>query len=168
MEASDELLTIAELAIGLAGFSGVAVVFRGREGLRIVDRYRFMSVLSVSLSVLVLAFVPFGFHHAGQVGPALWMGSSAIMVVFWFSSAWLLGVRFRPDFSAVDEQLPKQVEFVIWGLGTLNLVLAVANLSGWPMQSGALFYLAALVSWLVVAAFLFAFLVLFGANTNKE
>ena len=164
MEASDELLTIAELAIGLAGFSGVAVVFRGREGLRAVDRFRFIALFSTSLSVLVLAFVPFGFHHAGQVGPELWMGSSAVMVVFWFSSAWFLGVRFRPDFSAVDERLPKQVEVVIYGLGTLNLLLAVTNLVGWPMKSGALFYLAALISWLVVAAFLFAFLVIYGAN----
>ena len=98
-----------------------------------------MSVLSTSLIVLVLAFVPFGFHHAGQVGPALWMGSSAIMLAFWVASAWLLGVRFRPDFSAVDERLPMQVEFIIWGLGTLNLLLTVANIVGWPMKTGALF-----------------------------
>ena len=167
MEASDELLTIAELAIGLAGFSGVAVAFRGRAGLRATDRFRFLSVLSTSLTVLVLAFVPFGFHHAGQVGPALWMGSSAIMLAFWALSAWLLGVRFRPDFS-VDENLPMQVEFIIWGLGALNLLLAVANIVGWPINTGAFLYLVALVSWLVVAGFLFAFLVLYGANTDEE
>ncbi len=65
MEASDELLTIAELAVGLAGFSGVVVVFRGQGGLRLVDRFRFLSVLSQALTVLVLAFVPFGFRHGG-------------------------------------------------------------------------------------------------------
>ena len=164
MEASDELLTIAELAIGLAGFSGIAVVFRGREGLREVDRFRFIALFSTSISVLVLAFVPFGFYHAGQTGPELWKGSSAVLLVFWFSTAWLLAVRFRPDFSAADERLPIQLEVVIWGLGTLNLLLALANLIGWPMESGVLFYLVALISYLVIAAFLFAFLVIYGSN----
>ena len=168
MEASDELLTIAELAIGLAGFSGVVVVFRGQGGLRLVDRFRFLSVLSQALTVLVLAFVPFGFHYAGQSGQALWMGSSAVMVVFLLSSAWLLGIRFRPDFSVQDEQLPKSVEAVIWCVSTLNLLLAVANLVGWPLRSGVLFYLAALISWLLVAGFLFATLVIYGASTDKE
>jgi hypothetical protein len=168
MEASDELLTIAELAIGLAGFSGVAVVFRGQGGLRLVDRFRFLAVLSQSLAVLILAFVPFGFHHAGQTGQALWMGSSAVMVVFWLLAAWILGFRFRPDFSVQDEQLPKSVEAAIWCIATLNLLLAVANLVGWPLRSGALFYLAALICWLMITGFLFATLVLYGASADKD
>jgi hypothetical protein len=34
MEAREELLTIAEIAVGLAGFSGVVVAFLQRGGLR--------------------------------------------------------------------------------------------------------------------------------------
>ena len=163
MEASDELLTIAELAIGLAGFSGVAVAFTRRGGLRPVDRFRFIALFSQALSIVVLAFVPIGFHHAGQVGPALWMGSSAVMLVLGVSAAWLLGVRFRPAFPA-DEQFSRQLSTVTYGLPILNLFLQLANLVGWPMESGALLYLAGLILHLVTAALLFAFLVLFGAR----
>ncbi len=45
MEASDELLTIAELAVGLAGFSGVVVAFTRQGELSLTDRYRFIGLL---------------------------------------------------------------------------------------------------------------------------
>jgi len=53
-------------------------------------------------------------------------------------------------------------------VATLNLLLAVANLVGWPLRSGVLFYLAALISWLLIVGFLFANLVIYGASTDKE
>ena len=157
------MLTIAEMAIGLAGFSGVAVAFTRRGGFRQTDRFRFIALFSQALSVVVLAFVPIGFHHAGQVGPALWMGSSAVMLVVWVSSFWLLGVRFRPEFPA-DEQFSKQLSAVTYSPPILNVSLQVANLVGWPMESGALLYLAGLILYLMTAALLFAFLFLFGAK----
>ena len=77
MEASEELLTIAELAIGLAGFSGVVVAFNRGGGLRPTDSFRFIALFCSALSVLVVAFVPFGFHYAGQAGPALVLGNGS-------------------------------------------------------------------------------------------
>jgi hypothetical protein len=163
MEASEELLTIAELAIGLAGFSGIVVAFNRGRGLRHVDRFRFIALFSTALSALVLAFVPFGFHHAGQAGPALWMGSSAVALVFWVSSVLLLAIRFRPEFPA-DEQLSIWVTAPLYGLASLNPISQIANFMGWPMESGPLLYLAGLILWLVASSFLFALLVLLGAS----
>ena len=163
MEASGELLTIAELAIGLAGFSGVVVAFTRGKGLRPTDRYRFIALFSLAISALVLAFVPFGFHHAGQAGSALWMRSSVVMLAFWVSVFLLLGVRFRPEFSA-DEQISNWLSAPLWGLSLLTPLLQVANLIGWPMESGPLLYLSGLILWLVTSSFFFALLVLFGAR----
>ena len=141
MEASDELLTIAELAIGLAGFSGVVVAFTQRGALRQTDLFRFIALFSLALAALVLAFVPFGFHHAGQSGTAIWRGSSAIMLVFTICSFWLLGVRFSPEFPA-DEQLSRPVSVLVYGPALLSVVFQGANLVGWPMEPGPLLYLA--------------------------
>lgn len=163
MEASDELLTIAELAIGLAGFSGVVVAFTQRGELRAADRYRFIALFSQALSVVFLAFVPLGFHHAGQVAPTVWTASSAVMLLVWVFTAWLLRVRLMPEFSD-DERLPKYSVGVIWGIGILNPLLQSANVIGWPMGSGPLLYLAGLILWLSVTAFFFASLVLYRAK----
>ena len=163
MEASEELLTIAELAIGLAGFSGVVVAFNRGGGLRPTDRFRFIALFTSALSVLVVAFVPFGFHHAGQTGRVLWMGSSAVQLVSWLAIFLVLGIRFRPEFDT-DEQLSNWVSVPLYGLSSLIPILQFANLMGWPMEPGPLLYLAGLILWLVSTCFLFALLVVFGAR----
>ena len=163
MEASEELLTIAELGIGLAGFSGVVVAFNRGGGLRSSDRFRFIGLFSSAISVVIVAFVPFGFHHAGQTGHALWMGSSAVQLACWISIFLLLGIRFRPQFDA-DEQLSSWVSVPLYVLSALIPILQFANLMGWPMEPGPLLYLAGLILWLVSTSFLFALLVVFGAR----
>ena len=164
MEASDELLTIAELAIGLAGFSGVVVAFVYRGELLPTDRYRFIGLFTQALTVALLSFVPFSFYHAGQVGAAIWRASSGVAVFFWLFNAWLIAARLpRFDFSS-QEALPRYAEGTLWTLGIVNLLLQLANLAGWPMAPGPLFYLIGLVLWFAIAAFFFASLVLYRAR----
>ncbi len=162
MEASDELLTIAELAIGIAGFSGIVVAFSHRRGLRETDRWRFITLFLLAMLALILAFVPFGFHHAGQAGPALWKGSSAVMLVFSIGVTWFVLARV-PEFP-IEQQLSKPFSAAIWGTAILRNSLEVANVVGWPLESGALLYLVSLILWLVMAAVMFASLVIFGAT----
>ncbi len=162
MEASDELLTIAELAIGLAGFSGIVVAFSHRKGLRENDRFRFITLFLIAMLALILAFVPFGFHHAGQAGPALWKGSSAVMLVFSIGITWFV-LAHLPDFP-VDQKVPKPVLAVTWGTAILRNLIEVANIIGWPLESGPLLYPVALILWLMMAAVMFAFLVIFGGR----
>ena len=159
MEASDELLTIAELAIGLAGFSGVVAAFTHRGGFGPTDRYRFVGLFSQALTVSLLAFVPFGFHHAGQVGEVIWRGSSAVAVLLWVLNAWLIGSRL-PEFSP-EEALPRLVTGAFLALPIVNLLFQLANVGGWPLAPSALFYLCGLVLWLGIAALFFAVLVLY-------
>jgi hypothetical protein len=160
VEASDVLLTIAEMAIGLAGFSGVVLAFTYQGRLRPTDRYRFVGLFTQALTVALLCLVPFGFHHAGEVGTAIWRGSSAGAVLFWLFGAWLTAVRLFPEFSP-EEELPRYGLGTVWSLGIVNLLLQLANVVGWPIAPGPLFYLIGLVLWFAVAAFFFATLVLY-------
>lgn len=82
MEAADELLTLAELAIGLAGFSGVVVAFAHQGELTPLDRWRFAGLLSLSMGAAVAAFVPSIFHHLGFSGAPLWRASSLTFLAF--------------------------------------------------------------------------------------
>lgn len=160
IEASDELLTISELAIGLAGFAGVVVAFADRGELRQSDRYRFIGLFSQALTVALLSFVPFGFHHAGQVGGAIWRASSGVAIVFFLFHAWLIGVRVRPEFSSA-EAVPRFAAPTLSTLAMINLLLQLMNLAGWPLAPGPLLYLIGLLLWLTVPAFFFATLVLY-------
>ncbi len=160
MEESDELLTIAELAVGLAGIGGLVVAFTRQGRLSAIDRFRFIVLFSQALFVAVLAFVPFGFHHAGRAGPALWSASSGVMVVLWVCSAWWVGVHLRPDSFSPEEDLPKSLFVALVGPATFSLLLQIANFVGWPMESGVLSYLVGLLLWLSAPALVFASLVL--------
>ena len=164
MEGSDELLTIAELAVGLASIAGLVVAFTRHGRLLPTDRFRFISLFSQALYVAILAFVPFGFHHVGKIGPALWSASSGVMVVLWVFTAWWMGVHLRPDFFAPEEELPKSFVVALLGPPTFNLLLQIANFVGWPTEPGVFSYLVGLLIWLSVPALLFAALILYRAE----
>ena len=159
MEGSDELLTIAELAVGLAGIAGLIVAFTRHGKLLPIDRFRFIVLFSQALFVAVLAFVPFGFHHAGRAGPALWSPSSGIMVVLMVCTALWLPVHLRPSFSP-EERPPKWFYVTLYCPATFNLLLQIANFVGWPIESGVLSYMVGLLLWLSAPAIVFASLVL--------
>ncbi len=160
MEASDELLTIAELAVGLAGFAGLVVAFTHRGGLHATDRYRFIVLFSLALFAALLSFVPFGFHHAGWLPPNLWRASSGVMLTSTVFTGFWLGIYLRPDFSP-EENPPKALNALLYLLPMINLLLQVANLVGWPTKPGALAYVAGLILWLSLPAVVFALLILY-------
>jgi len=161
MDAVDELLTITELAIGLAGFSGVVVAFTRREGLRQDDRYYFVALLSSTFSAVLLAFVPVVLHHVGFAGSALWKGSSAVMLIVWVILNATMLVRAR---RITWNPIGKSFGNAQFGLTLAALSSTIANLVGWPMESGAALYLVGLVLWLASAGMVFALLVLVGAQ----
>ncbi len=162
MDASDELLTLAELSIGLAVFSGVVVAFSRGAGLHERDRFFFISLLSVTLSGFFLAFVPFGFHHAGVAGPVAWKGSSLIMLAIAGGVGWALVTRIPSD---LGHNVMGGLGYVVsWGLPAFIFAFQLANITAWPMESGALLYVAGLVFWMLIAGMNFVYLVLFGAS----
>ena len=85
MEASDELLTIAELAIGIAGFSGIIAAFLQGGGLHPFDRFRFVNLFITVFAALVLAFLPLLLDGFISPEEKLWRISSGAMIgVWWF------------------------------------------------------------------------------------
>ena len=164
MRATDELLTIAELAIALAGFSAVVVAFTHRGSLRDAERFYFAALLATAGSAVLLSFVPFLFSHAGFLGPSLWLRASVAMILVWIL---LLGSTVASSYRAglwTSQPLGPFAGTVMGIVPALILPLQIANVVGWPMDSGPLLYLASLVLWLATAGMLFAFLVLVGAD----
>ena len=80
MEHAAILQSLAELSVGVLGFSGVVAVL-GRRSVgewTHADRIRFFAMIRLSVSVLVLAVLPFPFRSAGLTDEQTWAWCSSI------------------------------------------------------------------------------------------
>ena len=71
---SEMLLTIAELALGLAGFSGVVVGIQGARAGRLSrqDAFGLLHILSSSGAAMLFSLLPFALHEAGLSEAMAW------------------------------------------------------------------------------------------------
>jgi hypothetical protein len=165
IEAVDGLLTVAELAIGLAGFSAVVVTFKRKDGFREAERYLFMTLLTVAFACSLVAFVPFALYHAGLTGPKLWASSSAVYIFIWcVATAFAAAAVMRTPGLVHSNYVGRTSTFMAWLTALVNPLLQVANIIGWPMSSGVFLYVVGLMLWLATAVLLFANLVMAGAR----
>ncbi len=82
MEHSDTLLTIAELAVALAGFASLVSVIGGRrnETLRVVASLRLRLMLEVALRNAAFAVLPLPFLQLAPSDPMVWRISSGLYI----------------------------------------------------------------------------------------
>jgi hypothetical protein len=83
MQAADFLLSVAEISVAFAGFSGiVAVIGRRATGeWSTGDVLRFWQMIEVSLLALIFSLVPFGFHYLGLSESDVWAASSGLLAL---------------------------------------------------------------------------------------
>jgi hypothetical protein len=81
VEGSEELSLLAEIAVALAGFSGIVVAIQSRDRAHPWDTYRAAALLITGFSMLVEALLPSAIHSFGVAGPNLWRLSSVLCVL---------------------------------------------------------------------------------------
>lgn len=96
MEIQESLTTIAEIAVALAGFSGLVVVLRKNNGpLNAIEKYRMAVLLATAFGAMFLALLPATLRQLGFSGDVLWRMSSGILTAFSliFLLAWIFSSR---------------------------------------------------------------------------
>ncbi len=90
VDSSDFFLTLGEIAVTLAGFSSVVVVFNRRESGKweLADIARLRGMLGSSLGAAFFSVLPVGIHRAGALEATAWSVSSFGL------SCWLMFVLF--------------------------------------------------------------------------
>jgi hypothetical protein len=131
VQGGEALSTIAEVGLGLAGFTGILVALgRSTETSSRPAVLRLLLLLVSSLGAVFLALLPFALHESGVGSAACWRLSSALLAVFTSISLASLGYRIhrhREEFG----QLFSGTVFVVVGTGSLVIVaLQVANIAG--------------------------------------
>jgi hypothetical protein len=138
----DSLPVIAEISIGLVGFTAVVAVLRRPD-----DLFSSLLLLGYSSATLILALLPFLFTAMGAEPEGRWQLSSGAMFLCSLAGfAPYLQIRAA---LAADSLAPKSRSIAIVVLGLLNAALQLANVFGmfgvprfWPFLLGLLWYLA--------------------------
>lgn len=161
MEGSDGLDTIAEIAIALAGFSGIVVAFIHRKGqMQPLDRLRLGVLLVAAFGAVFLAMLPFALFHLGFSGPTLWAVASGFHAVVASLVIAGMAIVIRRFFATYREIFNLLVIIPILCLYTADVVLQVMNLSGLGWNPGVGAYFVGLL-WLVSHAALQFFRIIF-------
>ncbi|MCP5060020.1 MAG: hypothetical protein GY937_25235 [bacterium] len=168
MDARDELLTIAEIAIGIAGFSGVVAAFLQRDGLHPLDRVRFLNIFATAFITLVLAFVPIAISQVVTEPDRIWSYSSAALIVISVSNSIVAFVWFVP---VVRAHLESQANIPLAMLVVptcFSLVVQFLNSGGWVWEPGFLAYLFGLFVYIYAAGLMFVYAVLFRPEDSSD
>ena len=125
MEHSDTLLTIAEIAIALAGFASlISVIGRRSSGTaRETGSVRLRLMLEVSFRNAAFALLPLPFVEIAPSDPMLWRIFSGLYVV---ATTIHVAIRLRKD-DAHDQRLLALPSLVLFGI---TVAASVANVFG--------------------------------------
>jgi hypothetical protein len=148
MQNADALLTIAEISIAFAGFTSIAVLFRGRSSRWLQqDAFRFQAMLATSFSALLFSALPIVVHSYGTTESASWGISSAALLVAIVVGGFLSGRAVRrlaeqPDFSLLITLITWVGGFFAGMLLSLNILAVSFNREPGPYLTALLWLLA--------------------------
>jgi hypothetical protein len=148
MEHAGILQSLAELSVGVLGFSGVVAVLGRRSAgeWTVVDRVRFFAMVRLTVSVLVLAVLPFPFHSAGLTDALTWAWCSsiaALVVVLNFVVAYFDGGLSRAAY--VGPATSKGAIVYTFTSPIAALILFVMNATGIGLERSFTPYLVGIL-----------------------
>ncbi len=158
MTGSTLLLTLAQLSLVLAGFTGVVVAFRqrGLETWPEHEQVRFRYMLELAAYSILFELLPFLLHHLGLAETTAWAVCSALLAL-WFVTRIVQTLRIDPE---VRRRLDR-FWFLLYQWGSaLFALLAAGNALALAGPPGLGLYLAGLGWMLFYSASLYVRLVL--------
>ena len=157
MNEIDTLMTCAELALALAGFSGIIVVLsRSTAREDSLERLRLTGLLTTAVGALLLALTPVALSYLQLEPDTIWRASSALMATYVAIGLSALVPRALGD-PETRARLP--LFLVIWGVWGAMAVLQLANATFLPNETRFGVYFAGL-AWTLVGGGIFFCLVL--------
>jgi hypothetical protein len=170
MDALDTLQTLADIGLGIAGFSGIVAVFiRKAGGDGELAAFRVANLLVFSFSGLFLAVAPTGLALSGIEDESLWRVSSGVFVIVSLMMVWD-ATRRRDRLSSDSREI---ILRHVWYM-RLNywpslacMGVAMLNCAGWPADPSPAVYFWCVLWILSLAAITFARTV-FGPRHSNE
>lgn len=166
IEGGEVLLTMAEVATGLAGFSGVVTAFSRTRDFPPEDRVRFLMLVGGTFFVILMAFVPFLLELAGLSLSGTWRWSSAIWLIG-FALCMPLVRAGRRIIMRQGRPAPAWSLLTIWAVSITAVLVQLGNVLSWPYAPGPVPFLLGLVAGLMGSGAIFVYLVLIRPETHE-
>jgi hypothetical protein len=150
MEYSGTLLTIAELAVALAGFASLVSVIGRRQDAtsRALDSRRLRAMLEVALHNAAFALVPLPFLQVAPSNPILWRLASGLQLL-------TIVAHIVSSLRRARSYEGGWILISTWMLTSISVLTNLANILGLGGSNAFSLYLASLILGLGVAALLF-------------
>jgi hypothetical protein len=157
MEGSEYLLTCAEVAVALAGFSALVVAVGGRDESSIESLSRGLvgTIIERSLFAVFFSLVPVLLAGLNVAPAQLWFLCSASLAAYIVSLAWRSAATRRQQVPGMSEFLTGRAFAILMVLGLLVLLLQVAHAFGLGLRQNVWWYLVGLTWLLLSAAYMF-------------
>jgi len=156
MTGAEIFTTIAQLAVGVTGFSGIVIAFNRHPGrLSDFEAFRILILFTNSLAAMFLSLIPFALHYMNWSDIAVWRIGNTSVAVFEFVFVTIL-VRLSLRFLRQHRELFNL--FLLSFFVTGHLVNGVAQLFsalGWIDLPALSIYLFGLLWLLFHSAFQF-------------
>ena len=163
------LSIIIEFSVGLAGFSGIVIIFAASPaGWNAADKYRISNLLCCSLSAGLVAFIPIGLLHSSLDPQIVWGISSLILGCASIVVLVIVLGRKRQLNTEEASVLNPYLGVIFTGGIALSTPIQFANALGLLAGSGFLYLYFGLVWLLVVAGVQFYRIVFFRRITKNN
>ena len=162
------LSILAEIAVGLAGFSSIVVAFRRGSAHAPWSRgdvFRFQDMLESSLVAALFAILPAALAGLGLDAPNLWTIVSALFFIFVVFNT-IRRIRQMSSLPAGTLNNPLLVFFLIMLLAVAAVQLL--NVLGWLVPKGPGPYLFGVTWYTIYAGFMFYRLMILPIPTQPE
>jgi len=119
MNSSDALTTIADIAIALAGFTGLIAVFRSAGNWTSQELARLTTIIAACFACLIAALLPFGLMHFSSSATVVWGIPLAVFAALHLALVGYLAAeyraqRFRPSGMLSHVILTADAVFAVW------------------------------------------------------
>lgn len=159
------LQTHAEVAIALAGFASVVAALS--RPLDAFARQRFLSLLALSLIQVLGCLLPLWCLHFSERPSMVWRLLSILLLGLNVARLWWLVVVPNRSLSEdVRVILNPFANKVLWGTGSLSVLLFLSNGVGLPFQPNFNVYYAGLLAGLLIGFALFADVVIGSSRSD--
>lgn len=161
IDVANALLTLAQVAIGLAGFSAILVALSGKpHQWTAVDAFRIRNILALSFQTVFLSLVPFVLAFFSFPEATVWKVSLLIIALATFGGVLLVlsGVYrlSRPERAVLNAVVVSMVTATLFAMAMVELLAGFGVVRPAP----GVFFLGLVVllgiSTVLVARFLFA------------
>jgi hypothetical protein len=161
IDVANALLALAQIAIGLAGFSAILVALSGKpHQWTPVDAFRIRNILAFTFQGVFLSLVPFALAFFSLPESIVWKASLLIIAAATFGDVLLVlsGVYrlTRPQRAVLNTGVVSSVTVVLFVTAVVELLAAVGMLRPAPAVCFLGLVVLLGVSTVLVARFLFA------------